>query len=506
MNLEALRSTPAGQEPMSRVPAPRRRWLTRILLPCFILLLTGGLLAYAARDTFLPARTVTTASVVAKESSSTNQSNVQSTTVSVQAPGWVEPDPYPTYVTALTDGVIENVLVLEGKTIAAGQVVATMVRDDAQLAAKRAEAEVARQKAMLQAAQTDWDNPVALQRAVDVSEARIAETEAELVQLKATVAQQRARQAELQVKFDRIQTLSTDAASQLEIDTAKYQLDAQKEMVKATLQQGPIIKAKSLRYKAERHAAQDDLRLRVLLKKALDETKASVMEAEAALAEANLRVKRMDIVSPVAGVVMNRLVAPGTKIMLGMDTPHSAHVVHVYDPKHLQVRVDVPLADAAKVGVGQRAWVVVDVLPDQQFAGRVTRLVHLADISKNTVEVKVAIEDPSPLLKPDMLARVKFLATTKTGGESTSENASDLTVYIPDNALQKQGDEAFVWTIRPGSNTASRQTVKAGHSNGEGWTAVTSGLNPGDIVVTNPPADLAEDERVKTQAADKPTN
>ena len=68
--------------------------------------------------------------------------------------------------------------------------------------------------------------------------------------------------------------------------------------------------------------------------------------------------------------------------------------MRLYDPKRLQVRVDVPLADAAKVRVGQQAKVVVGVLPDRTFDGEVTRVVHEADIQRNTLQVKVAHHRP----------------------------------------------------------------------------------------------------------------
>ena len=68
-----------------------------------------------------------------------------------------------------------------------------------------------------------------------------------------------------------------------------------------------------------------------------------------------------------------------------------------------------PLADVAMVGAGQPAEIVVDLLPDTVFTGEVLRFVHRADLQKNTVEAKVRINDPSELLKPDMLARVRIL-------------------------------------------------------------------------------------------------
>ena len=71
---------------------------------------------------------------------------------------------------------------------------------------------------------------------------------------------------------------------------------------------------------------------------------------------------------------MARLVEPGSKVMLNMDHPRSAQVVRLYDPNRLQVRVDIPLVDAAKVGVGKPAEVIVEVLPDKADDGmKVTR-------------------------------------------------------------------------------------------------------------------------------------
>jgi RND family efflux transporter MFP subunit len=491
------------------VPAPRRRWLTRVLLPLVILLLTGGLFAYAARDAMWPVADVRVVRAVARESGGAGDAAAApaAATVSVQAPGWVEPDPYPVFVTALTDGVIEKVHVLEGETVEVGQTVAEMVADDARLAAARAEADLARRRAQLQAAKTDWENPVALERAAAVSKAMLAEAQAELAQLEPTIAQQSAKLNELRAAHDRVRTLSASAASKLEVEQAQYQHEGQQALLEATRRQRAVLEAKVRRYEAEAAAAETDLRLRVTLRQALDEAQAAVDEATAARDEANLRLTRMKIVSPVAGVVINRMVSPGAKVMFNMDAPHSAHVVHVYDPAHLQVRVDVPLADAAKVGVGQRARIVVDVLPNREFAGRVTRFVHQADIGKNTVEVKVAIEDPSPLLKPDMLARVKFLVTQDAAGGETAAaaSASALTVFAPRSAVLSHGEHKYVWVVTPGNNRLRQQTVTLGGERGDGWVAVLNGLNPGDVLVDQPPAELAEGQRVnaidETEAA-----
>ncbi len=484
--------------PRASVPPPRRRWVTRLILPVVILLFMAIMLGYSARHALWPAPGIDVVTVVAREQDAAQPGVAADHTasVSVQAPGWLEPDPYPTYVTALTDGIIQRVLVLEGETIEAGQVVAEMVEDDARIALEAAQAELSRRKASLAAAQADWQHPIALQRAVAVNQALLAEARADEARLDAQITQQQAKLKELSAAYERVARLLPNAAAELEVEQAQFQLDAQRALVDATRKQRPLIDARVQRYVAEVTAAQADLELRIHERKRLDEATATVAAAAAAAADAELRLRRMKIVSPVAGVVMTRLVAPGSKIMLAMDSVHSAHVVHLYDPRKLQVRVDVPLADAAKVGVGQRARVVVDVLTEQQFAGQITRFVHQADISKNTVEVKVAIEDPSPLLKPDILTRVKFLATDPAAAGGAAP-AAGLTVFVPRTAVRGDGREAHVWVVSAATSRLRKQNVTVGSPRDDDWLVVFSGLQPGDVLAADPSNEFVEGQRVQ---------
>jgi multidrug efflux pump subunit AcrA (membrane-fusion protein) len=160
------------------------------------------------------------------------------------------------------------------------------------------------------------------------------------------------------------------------------------------------------------------------------------------------------------------------------------------------VRVDVPLVDAAKVGVGQAAEVIVDVLPDRIFNGKVTRFVHEADVQKNTVQVKVAIEAPSPEIKPEMLARARFLATAGAQGAG-AENHAGSRLFVPRNGINGQDGQSFVWLADQVENIARRQEVTTGRSVVDGWVVVMEGLRPGDRVIVDPPVNLQEGQRIR---------
>jgi RND family efflux transporter MFP subunit len=471
-----------------------------VLLPGGIILVCLILLIYTARDSLWPATNVRVVRAIAKVTTQATG------TVTVQAPGWVEADPFPIYVSALATGIVDEVLVLEGQKVKAGDVVVTLIQDDARLALEQAQAELRKRQAelpmyvaALTAAQTDWENPIDRDRAVAVSSAKLQESEAELDRLSADITMHQARLAELEDNHKRLLALLPNASAELEVKQLQFRCEAQKALVDSTQKQRQAMEAHILQSRADLTAAQKHRQLRIKERKALDETraqvemiKAQISLAEVAVAEAQLRLDRMKIRAQADGVVMSRLVVPGSKVMLEGDMRESAHVIYLYDPQKLQVRADVPLVDASRVGVGQKAKVIVDVLPDEEFSGHVSRIVHEADIQKNTLEVKVAIESPSPELKPEMLARIKFI-----GSGADDPNSSALTVFAPERLCRdRSGDKARIWLVTVQS-TATLRDITLGGNRQDGWVEVVSGLNPGDTLIADPPDGLAEGRKVR---------
>jgi RND family efflux transporter MFP subunit len=496
------------------VPQPERRLLTRVGLPLGLVLAFALLLAYAGRDALTPRVDVRVVPAVAATGEAGARSSGTTKSVVAQAAGWVEPDPYPVYATALADGVVEEVLVLEGEVVAAGQVVARLVSDDAELVVARAEAALADAEArisltqaLLDEAQSEWDNPIERTRALDVAAAHVDEAVGEVRELDASVAVQDARIAELEDRLARQRSeVEAGASSEFAVTQSRLQIDTARAERERLLTHRVVLTARERAARAAHAAAQRDLDLRIPETRALAEAKAGLRRAvsdrdgaAAARDEAQLRLSRMNVVAPVDGVVMRRLAAPGAKLMLGMDGAFSAHVVHLYDPEKLQVRVDVPLADAAGVGVGQEAEVVVEVLPDQVFRGVVSRVVHEADIQKNTLQLKVAIIEPTPELIPEMLARVRFLGSS--GKEGAANSAGSRVVFVPEELLlSRTGESAVVFVLDKGESTAIRREVKLGRGRRDGWVEIVSGVTPGDSVIDGLGAELDDGRGVRVVA------
>lgn len=485
-DLRALRRAPRTTDQLSSsspvvpgvgtvVPHPKARWATRLFIPAAVLLATGGLLAYAARDAFQNKLEVYVAAVIPKDIVS-GESHAESDSpkpiptdgpaetplgpVAVQAPGWIEPAPYTTNVPALAEGVVKEVLVLEGEHIEAGQVIARLIDEDARLALRAAEAvvterdaDVARARAAMETAESQ----------VDVERTAAAELRDEVTQKRDLVA---------------AGGISAGAFRRMEIRLSGLEakiVTASKMVNEARAALGQAISA---------HAA------------------AHVLRDEVAL-----RLERMDVRSPVAGIVLARLVEPGSRISMsgkGGDSGPSGGmtgaVLRVYDPAKLQVRVDVPLADAAKINIGTRAIVSTEAMADQTFSGVVTRVVHEANIQRNTVQFKVALDVPSPVLKPEMLTRVKLhspASASQRGRISGSEGSvfgdaesGEMTLVVPTAAVTSIGEgKGQVWIVdtTSGRPVARLREITILLSADAGFVAVTSGLRLTDRVILDPP-------------------
>jgi len=482
--MKASSVSPQSSE-IDNVPAPRFHWGTRVALPLGLLAAFGALFAGSMASSLTPAVGVETVPVVERPAIRRMVAPLAADqdAVLVQAAGWIEPDPFTVYATALTDGTVEEVLILDGDSVLAGDVLARLVADDAQLTLHRAQVED-------RAAREEWDANIDAQRDASVAAASLRETQAALGLARAELEVDRV----LSREADRIHTRRSALAgsgsiAQEEVDTAEAASLAQSARVRVVDRRIEELVAKIDRVKAEDAAARKRLELRTEERHRLD-------LARVALAEAQLRVDRLEIRSPMHGVVMRRLVEPGSVVTTGSDNPEIARVAEIYDPRRLQVRVDVPLADAAQVGVGQRAQVIVEVLPDRTFSGAVTRIANRADIQKNTLEFKVALENPAPELKPDMLARVRFLATAQE--KQAGQAARYLSVFAPAAAVESGG--AWVVTEYDGQKgVAMRRTVTTTGAEENGWVEIESGLQPGDLLIVSSAEKLQPQQRVRTR-------
>lgn len=452
-DLHSQLSTLSPSAGTDRRTAPPQRRFT-FLLPLALLLGFALLFLLLFRDRLLPATTVTVAPALAIEETSTSSTPAATTgKLLFQASGWVEPDPLPIHAAALTDGIVDQVHVLEGQAVKKGDLLATLIEDDAKI-------ELATASAELEMAKFDF-------------EAHCVLTQISLQKLEAEKAGLEADQANADEASDRLRRLDQAAASAIELDRINARFENSRRQAALLIR------------KAKIEEISHDL-VRIGFEAAA--MKAKVDAAQAAHAKAALAHTRTRITAPAGGRVLRLTAAPGQKKMLIMEDMDSSTIAVLYDPQKLQVRVDVPLADAAGLSVGQKAKIRCNFLPDKVFEGEVTRITGEADLQRNTLQAKVRITGPDDRLRPEMLCRVEFLDTAPTA--SAPHQATAISVYIPASALR--GDT--VWICDPDTRRARKRTVTPSASH-ENLHRIDQGILPGEWIILDP-SNLREGQRL----------
>jgi multidrug efflux pump subunit AcrA (membrane-fusion protein) len=199
----------------------------------------------------------------------------------------------------------------------------------------------------------------------------------------------------------------------------------------------------------------------------------------------------MTIRAPASGVVMERRASPGSTLVV--DDPERSAVCSLFDPANVRVRVDISQSDVSKVAVDQPAQVISQARSQKPYAGKVIRLVQKADIQKVTLQVHVRILDGDPLLRPEMLCTVKFLAVR--GTDSAPSASSPAAVLIPSRLLV---EDRFVWVTDSEAAKARKRSIDVAGRSGE-WVLVRSGLNASDKLIDGGREQVSEGVRVRVR-------
>lgn len=466
---ELAESGPEGPpKKKRRIPTLARAlpWLLLAAFAVFAWLLFGDRFERARPVDLVKVVTTRASGESAGEGTSSDESLSFEGRTLFQASGWLESDPLPIRVTTLYSGVVDEVRVLQGEKVEQGQILATMVDEDARLDLESARANLARARAGL-----------------DQGIAAVAAASARLETIDKEIAAAQSRRAELSDQYERRRNAGDDVFRESEITQAKLRLATQDRRIEA-LQSG-----------------RDELRAE------LSSARASKQVAEAGLEHAGVDVDRRQLAldrtqvrSPVDGRVQELYAAPGIKRMLSMDGMETATVAKIFQPDSLQARIDVPLEEAAQLGIGQAVRLRSSILPNQIFKGVVTRIDGQADLQRNTLQAKVRLLDPDEQLRPEMLCRAEFLAVEQDGASgSAATPGGRAAIFAPGSALSGDGRERRVWALDAGGKRLERRSVVVEPESRDGYLRVIEGLRPGEFVVSDPPNDLEAGERVKPE-------
>jgi multidrug efflux pump subunit AcrA (membrane-fusion protein) len=489
--------------------AHRRAVFSRYVLPGVVIFGFLAMLGWAARDQFLSAKPVTVVPVVV-----TRAEVHQAAAPLFQAAGWVEPRPTPMLVSALAEGVLDQLLVVEGQQIEANQPVARLIDADAKLALEQARAALALRTAELASAEADFraarlrlEHPVHLQSVLAEAQSLLAKTETELASLPFLI-----QAADARVEFARQNLAGKQGAG--EALAGRLVQQAQREYDIA-LAEWKELQARTPRLEREADALRQRRdALARQLELLIDETRqAAGSEAQVAVAEgrkrqaelevqaAQLRLERMVVRSPAAGRVLSLVARPGSRVM-GIEPAGEQKantIITLYDPQMLQVRADVRLEDVPLVQPGQPVRIET-ASASEPILGNVLHATSQADIQKNTLEVKVAITMPPATIRPEMLVTATFLAPEQPDAES-QESEQRERLLAPRQLVESTDDGHTLWVADP-SGVARRRRVRLGNAGTDALVEVVEGLRPTDRLISGGRERLDDGDRVTITGED----
>jgi len=210
----------------------------------------------------------------------------------------------------------------------------------------------------------------------------------------------------------------------------------------------------------------------------LEAAEADLVEAQAESARARQRManlnaagmrvrgQRLELVSPIAGVVVERAITPALEV--GPDS--SSPLFVVTDPRKLWLLSDVPEALVAQVRPGVRVDVESDAYPGEHFTATVMQRGQVVDPDTRRVVVRARLDNAAGKLLPEMFVRAALL------------QESGHAVRVPNGALVNRGLYTYVFVETAPGRYQRRQVTLL--TRGGDNSYVGKGLVENERVVT----------------------
>jgi RND family efflux transporter MFP subunit len=176
-------------------------------------------------------------------------------------------------------------------------------------------------------------------------------------------------------------------------------------------------------------------------------------------------IKNITVYSPMTGYISDRKAFPQVKVMPDTD------LYTIVDLSHVWIMADVFEYEAPNIHVGETAGVSLQALPGKTFSARIDYLQPEVDPMTRTLKVRLNMNNPGLMLKPDMYADVEFHVNIPSA------------LTVPADAVLNAGERKTVFIDRGNGFFEPRQ-VKTGEREGD-RIQILSGLSGGERIVTS---------------------
>ena len=177
----------------------------------------------------------------------------------------------------------------------------------------------------------------------------------------------------------------------------------------------------------------------------------------------------VDVTSPISGIITDQQVTNAAGVQ-GLSGPNP---FTISDLSYVWIVCDVYENDLDAVHVGEYANIRLNAYPNMVLKGRIDNLLPILDPNIRTAKVRLEVPNPGRMLRIGMFATATFYG-----------KAPETYAAVPASAILHLHDRD--WVFAPlGGGHFRRAEVVAGPMLSNQMQEITSGIKPGDQVVSN---------------------
>lgn len=192
-------------------------------------------------------------------------------------------------------------------------------------------------------------------------------------------------------------------------------------------------------------------------------------------------IKNVTLYSPIAGYVTDRKAFPQLKVM------PETELYTIVDLSRVWIIADLFESEAPSIQVGQSARISLQAVPGRAFTARINYIQPQVDPVTRTLKVRLDIDNPGLVLKPDMYADVEVRVNLP------------VQLTVPVDAVLDAGERKTVFVDRGDGFLEPRQ-VTTGDRSGD-RIQILSGLTVGERIVTSGNFLIDSESQMKSAAA-----
>ena len=174
------------------------------------------------------------------------------------------------------------------------------------------------------------------------------------------------------------------------------------------------------------------------------------------------------IKAPISGFIVQKNITNGMSIR----TDNSTGLFTISDLKNVWIEANVYEANIGKVHEGDEVDVTTIAYPDKVFKGKINKLMNVLDPTSKVMKMRVVLDNPGYVLKPQMFATV-----------TVNNTESQLATSVASSALIFDHSQYYV-IILTGKKDVQIRQVDIISINGK-TAYIKSGLKPGDHVLSS---------------------